>query len=199
MHKVTQKIKCHYFNNALLCPFEELGCMFLHEKSELCKNADLCMKKLCQFSHNEKSENLVKKSRIENNEKIVKTIHLYNCDQCDLTHQNEIEMKTHKSLVHEKRNYSCELCTFTSVDNNKFKEHQSTLHKETETDLVCKRCKSSNVAEIKCIDCSGTCCQLCKSRKKKLELEVKRALNLTLKDSQFICSNCIENRIGSKS
>ena len=28
---------CHYFNNNLACPFEEIGCMFAHEVSEICK------------------------------------------------------------------------------------------------------------------------------------------------------------------
>ena len=30
--------KCYYFNNNLVCPFEEMGCMFLHKNLVICPN-----------------------------------------------------------------------------------------------------------------------------------------------------------------
>ena len=48
---------CHYFNNALTCPFEENGCMFLHNLSPLCRFAAKCANKLCQFRHSNKTDN----------------------------------------------------------------------------------------------------------------------------------------------
>ena len=32
-HSVKSTRKCHYFNNDKICPYEEIGCMFLHETS----------------------------------------------------------------------------------------------------------------------------------------------------------------------
>ena len=49
IHSETTKY-CHYFNNELECPFQELGCKFIHESSGKCPAED-CVVKLCQFSH----------------------------------------------------------------------------------------------------------------------------------------------------
>jgi hypothetical protein len=35
--KVYSVNNCHYFNNDKKCPFEELGCKFLHSVSQICK------------------------------------------------------------------------------------------------------------------------------------------------------------------
>ena len=43
--------KCHFFNNNLQCPFEEIGCKFLHEESLHCKYKDKCKFDKCQFRH----------------------------------------------------------------------------------------------------------------------------------------------------
>ena len=43
--------KCHYFNNQKCCPFEIIGCMFLHTLSDKCKYGGKCTKKLCSFQH----------------------------------------------------------------------------------------------------------------------------------------------------
>ena len=43
--------KCHYFNNQKPCPFEQIGCMFLHLPAGQCKNRDSCTMKLCSFEH----------------------------------------------------------------------------------------------------------------------------------------------------
>ena len=42
---------CHYYNNNKECPFEELGCMFLHQHSEMCKYDQACSKPLCSYKH----------------------------------------------------------------------------------------------------------------------------------------------------
>ena len=52
MHGSEIKIKkCHFFNNNKSCPFEELGCRFLHEESSKCKYSNLCKFDKCQFRH----------------------------------------------------------------------------------------------------------------------------------------------------
>ena len=42
---------CYYFNSNKMCPFEELGCKFLHKYSAVCKNGDQCSSHMCQFKH----------------------------------------------------------------------------------------------------------------------------------------------------
>jgi hypothetical protein len=53
-HKEGHKKKpkyCHYFNNDLVCPYEENGCMFVHNMSPLCAFNVNCTHNLCQFRH----------------------------------------------------------------------------------------------------------------------------------------------------
>ena len=42
---------CHYFNNEKKCPFELLGCNFLHSVSKTCKFGPSCSKRMCSFRH----------------------------------------------------------------------------------------------------------------------------------------------------
>ena len=35
LHNDPSAKKCHYYNNGKICPFEEIGCQFLHEASEM--------------------------------------------------------------------------------------------------------------------------------------------------------------------
>ena len=48
--------KCHYFNNNIACPFEDLGCMFSHELSGACKFDRKCSTKLCSYQHSKATE-----------------------------------------------------------------------------------------------------------------------------------------------
>ena len=50
-HNDPTRRKCHYFNNEKDCPFEEIGCMFAHEESEVCKFDQMCSKKRCSYRH----------------------------------------------------------------------------------------------------------------------------------------------------
>ena len=56
-HKRTVFKRCHYFNNNIACPFEDLGCMFSHELSGACKFDKKCSTKLCSYQHTEALEN----------------------------------------------------------------------------------------------------------------------------------------------
>ena len=49
LHKEKGKY-CHYFNNGEPCPFEKIGCMFLHERSGNCR-FKACRNRKCQFEH----------------------------------------------------------------------------------------------------------------------------------------------------
>ena len=124
----------------------------------------------------------------------MKTTNQYKCDECDFTHQNENEIKTHTISVHKQIDYSCELCMFKSTDNSKLKKHINLEHKEINKDALCIRCNSKNNLTHKCLDCSSRCCQPCKKKKKGIELQVKECLNLSIEEHQFICTKCINKR-----
>ena len=50
---------CHYYNNDKPCPYEELGCKFLHEVANDCKFGKICNKEMCPRRHpEEKLENI---------------------------------------------------------------------------------------------------------------------------------------------
>ena len=42
---------CYYFNNNRDCPFEELGCKFLHAEAEICNFGSKCKRRLCPLRH----------------------------------------------------------------------------------------------------------------------------------------------------
>ena len=47
----TYSRKCHYYISGKPCPFENLGCKFLHIFSKVCKYGRECTHKMCQFRH----------------------------------------------------------------------------------------------------------------------------------------------------
>jgi ribosomal protein L33 len=49
-HGETKKY-CHFFNNKVSCPYDDVGCKFNHEESSLCRLDYNCRFKLCQFRH----------------------------------------------------------------------------------------------------------------------------------------------------
>ena len=51
IHNSPKIKKCHYFNNQKTCPFEQIGCMFLHLPAGECRNRESCTNKLCSFEH----------------------------------------------------------------------------------------------------------------------------------------------------
>ena len=42
---------CHYFNNGKACPFQSIGCKFLHKKADLCPMSSRCHFSRCQYRH----------------------------------------------------------------------------------------------------------------------------------------------------
>ena len=79
MHDSQCARNCHYFNNRKPCPFEELGCMFLHEEARICKHGESCSKNLCSYKHGisgQKSSEIDDKSESEN---------AWECQVCDFS------------------------------------------------------------------------------------------------------------------
>ena len=56
------------FNNEKVCPFEEVGCKFLHEASEVCFNKGSCKIKLCPYKHK--------------NWEVIQNKENYQCEKC---------------------------------------------------------------------------------------------------------------------
>ena len=49
LHTNISVNKCNFLNNRKECPFEVLGCKFLHEESRECLSRDQCNVPKCQF------------------------------------------------------------------------------------------------------------------------------------------------------
>ena len=53
VHEDAQVSKfCHFFNNDKVCPFDDVGCKFIHKLSGPCK-FKVCTNQLCKFQHGE--------------------------------------------------------------------------------------------------------------------------------------------------
>ena len=48
MHKAKFVRTCHYFNSGKSCPFEKLGCKFLHSEASYCEFNEKCSYQKCQ-------------------------------------------------------------------------------------------------------------------------------------------------------
>ena len=98
MHLHSQKnIKpCHYFNNEKSCPYNELGCKFLHIASEKCKFEQKCDRRLCPNRHG-KTESIDSDidSTTENTEN---------------SEMSEIEKTDFMTSTPKKRKFQCEEC-----------------------------------------------------------------------------------------
>ena len=55
---------CHFYNNNKQCPFQEIGCMFLHKTAKLCTFKD-CGNKLCQFRHEDQADTVCRETEKE--------------------------------------------------------------------------------------------------------------------------------------
>ena len=100
--------KCHYFNNNKKCPFEDLGCMFIHRESEKCKFDEMCSKKLCSYKHSK--NNLTSSS----------------------SHEKEKDFSSKTSEPVKEYKFECEYCTFKSDSYMDFLDHINNNHLESE-------------------------------------------------------------------
>ena len=121
-------LRCHYFNNALTCPFEENGCMFLHKMSPLYRFAAKCANKLCKFKHSNKSDNINTREEEKDNDgnetKGEKTNEL-NSEEFD---DSEIENDDETEIIYQKflENHKMK----TNENKNKSNENKEKLNDE---------------------------------------------------------------------
>ena len=81
-HDNTLTKKCHYFNNNLTCPFEEMGCMFAHEASAICKFDRSCANDLCSFRHSKVPEEPIEENGDTDNESEENDMEVEPCESC---------------------------------------------------------------------------------------------------------------------
>ena len=67
------------------CPYDIIGCMFLHADSENCKFKEKCTKKLCQYKHLEEIETNTENEESENDE----VNECFNCEKCHYKFRNK--------------------------------------------------------------------------------------------------------------
>ena len=100
---------CHYYNNGNNCPYQDIGCMFLHERAGRC-NFRNCKKVLCQYQHEEE----------EYCEEIV------NVSEADEAHEEFVEIQENDGeLVDDD---SCHLCGNMFLSQDALIEHMKTVH-----------------------------------------------------------------------
>ena len=69
LHTDDNVQRCHYFNNKKNCPFEELGCKFLHAPSDFCRLGLSCQRRLCPQRHLDKEKkSVIIDTKIDNTE-----------------------------------------------------------------------------------------------------------------------------------
>ena len=101
LHNQQFSNPCHYFNNDMICPYEELGCKFLHIASKLCKHGDSCHKRKCPFRHEQ--EQLVCEKDVTNMNMDSEISELEEYD-------NEKKNVEFVTSTPEKRKFECEEC-----------------------------------------------------------------------------------------
>ena len=92
-HTSKSTKKCHYFNNGKICPYEDIGCMFAHETSDMCRFGQVCANKLCSYKHEmteRRKETHLKETEIT--ETCIKET-MYECQNCDKV------LKSHEHLI----------------------------------------------------------------------------------------------------
>ena len=95
---------CHYYNNDKFCPFEELGCNFLHKVAQNCGLGKKCKIWLCPRQHLEKEMDNV----IDTDEKQFK--HGEEQFSVNDEHVNEKECDSFVTSTPRKENYQCQEC-----------------------------------------------------------------------------------------
>ena len=124
--------KCHYFNNQKICPFEQIGCKFLHLPAGECENSDLCTLKLCLSKH----------ANIECNEKDTvdkssqEEIEITEVEKAFETNVNENYPEIFENYLQNKRTIQCYYCDYKtkrkifSNIKDEVNKHLKVEHKE---------------------------------------------------------------------
>ena len=161
MHSNDETKKCHYFNNDKLCPYEEVGCKFVHIDSEMCFNGTKCKNSLCSFKHknidsiNEKSEKEILNG-YENDMKTFKIIQAEfeidnackKCTECKFTSNSYGMIKLHENNVHCRNNSYDKIMEGFEIDDEEYCEVLSeNIGDEAFERFKCELCNFENHSE----------------------------------------------------
>ena len=164
MHSNEETKKCHYFNNGKLCPYEEVGCKFVHTDSELCLHGNKCKHTLCSFKHIEiiapdsigdQSEKEILKG-YENDMKRLRIIQaefeIYNaskkCKECKFASNSHGLIKLHENNVHNKTNSYENIMEGFEIDDEQYVEVLSeNIGDEAFERYNCEKCNFKNHSE----------------------------------------------------
>ena len=91
---------CHYYNNGKACPYEEIGCMFLHMESQMCPFKP-CKNRMCEFQHEKQIETMEEESDDESEDAAEKSpINGKQCHLCNTILNQEENLVDHMETDH---------------------------------------------------------------------------------------------------
>ena len=131
---------CHYFNNSKVCPFQELGCMFKHLTSPVCKYKFSCNRKMCPFKHETAEASI----EVDPTEK-VETEKELDLSVTNVTHNKLINQEKYQSLNEFDNSgkfntfniiYKCCKCDVELSSLNLYEDHIEKYHQNDETEPV---------------------------------------------------------------
>ena len=95
----TGKVKyCHYYNNGKACPYEEIGCKFLHMESQMCPFKP-CKNSMCQFKHEIQIETIDEESA-DGSEDAIDETSMKKCHLCHKVLNEEDSLVDHMETDH---------------------------------------------------------------------------------------------------
>ena len=103
IHSNREIKKCHFFNNKKLCPFEEMGCMYLHVMSPQCFFQENCQNTLCQFQHDQQIK----------------------CSECEYLSTNSGDIEHHIYMMHRSPGHDSSEVDLTVEENESDMEDAS--------------------------------------------------------------------------
>ena len=179
IHEENANIRfCHYFNNKKECPYESMGCMFIHRKSMECKYGRSCFAKLCQFQHND-----------DDDEK-------YHCGICEFKAGNGEELVNHKKNDHEFQKFY-EMDDGERYEVNEFicynicwQGYHKCFEKEEENDFLGIDVKKVKEDFRNCVDEETFKCEICKFVSCEMENVNKHFLQTHKNEHKLACWLC---------
>ena len=131
LHNNPKAKKCHFFNNKKHCPFQEVGCKFLHETSEKCYFQDNCRNALCPYQHETKKQ--VTKDSVEAHSEIA-DVTKKNVDQkyiiSGFENNSKTILKVRTDCGFDNNTDKCNICKYKTFSVGLIRKHQKENHKK---------------------------------------------------------------------
>ena len=131
LHKNPKAKRCYFFNNEKLCPFQDVGCKFLHETSEKCYFQNSCRNARCPYQHETKKNKT--KDPVEANVEI-SDVNKKNVGQKDILRGFENDSKTilkvRTDCGFDNTKEKCNRCSYKTFSVGLLRKHQKENHKK---------------------------------------------------------------------